>query len=203
MPAELKRLQDIANKEFDEALEKVIKQGRRYTATLESQAAFRKKYDDKISSLQSEMFRYGEQSPRYNEAQKEINETYDHISKFEGSSRNELKRVIEDEKVYFAQGAEEKHLLSFATGFLILDSDTLQFDRAKVAATFGVYADTAQEVALLDKLKQLAALTNEIFGKEYPGAQVAFSAFFEMENGKVILSKNIKKETLSEYAKNM
>ena len=203
LPAELKRLQDIANKEFDEALEKVIKQGRRYTATLESQAAFRKKYDDKISSLQSEMFRYGEQSPRYNEAQKEINETYDHISKFEGSSRNELKRVIEDEKVYFAQGAEEKHLLSFATGFLILDSDTLQFDRAKVAATFGVYADTAQEVALLDKLKQLAALTNEIFGKEYPGAQVAFSAFFVMENGKVILSKNIKKETLSEYAKNM
>lgn len=203
LPAELKRLQDIANKEFDEALEKVIKQGRRYTATLESQAAFRKKYDDKISSLQSEMFRYGEQSPRYNEAQKEINETYDHISKFEGSSRNELKRVIEDEKVYFAQGAEEKHLLSFATGFLILDSNTLQFDRAKVAATFGVYADTAQEVALLDKLKQLAALTNEIFGKKYPGAQVAFSAFFEMENGKIILSQNIKKETLSEYAKNM
>jgi hypothetical protein len=203
LPAELKRLQDIANKEFDEALEKVIKQGKRYTATLESQAAFRKKYDGKISSLQSEMLRYGEQSPRYNEAQKEINETCDHISKFEGSSRNELKRVIEDEKVYFAQEAEEKHLLSFATGFLILDSDTLQFDRAKVAATFGVYADTAQEVALLDKLKQLAALTNEIFGKEYPGAQVAFSAFFEMENGKVILSKNIKKETLSEYAKNM
>ena len=89
LPAELKRLQDIANKEFDEALEKVIKQGRRYTATLESQAAFRKKYDDKISSLQSEMFRYGEQSPRYNEAQKEINETYDHILKSATNSHSD------------------------------------------------------------------------------------------------------------------
>ena len=203
LPAELKRLQDIANKEFDEALEKVIKQGKHYTATLESQAVFRKKYDDKISGLQSEMLRCGEQSHRYSEAQLEINETYGHISKFEGSSRNELKRVIEDEKSYFTQDAEEKHLLSFATGFLVFDGDTLQFDRAKVAATFGVYAETAQEVALLDKLKQLAALTNEIFGKKFPGAQVAFSAFFEMENGKIILSQNIKKETLSEYAKNM
>ena len=131
----------------------------------------------------------------------------DNLSKFldkekirrEKAGRSNLKKAAEA----YRQEAEEKHLLSFATGFLILDSDTLQFDRAKVAATFGVYADTAQEVALLDKLKQLAALTNEIFGKEYPGAQVAFSAFFEMENGKVILSKNIKKETLSEYAKNM
>ncbi len=202
LPAELRRLQDIANKEFDEALEKVIKQGRRYTATLESQAAFRKKYDDTVSSLQSEMRRFP-QGVRYEEAKEKLNDTYGFISRFEESSRNELKRVIEDEKRYFSEGAEEKHLLSFATGFLVFNGNTLQFDQAKVAATFSVYAETAQEIALFDKLKQLAALTNEIFGKKYPGAQVAFSAFFEMENGKIILSQNIKKETLSEYAKNM
>ena len=202
LPAELRRLQESADKEFDKALEKVITQGEHYTATLKSQATARKKYDDTVSSLQSEMRRFP-QGVRYEEAKGKLNDTYGFISRFEESSRNELKRVIEDEKRYFSEGAEEKHLLSFATGFLVFNGNTLQFDQAKVAATFSVYAETAQEIALLDKLKQLAALTNEIFGKKYPGAQVAFSAFFEMENGKVILSKNIKKETLSEYAKNM
>ena len=42
MPAELKRLQDEANKEFDEVLLKVIKQGRRVSATKKAQAAARK-----------------------------------------------------------------------------------------------------------------------------------------------------------------
>lgn len=202
LPAELRRLQESADKEFDKALEKVITQGEHYTATLKSQATARKKYDDTVSSLQSEMRRFP-QGVRYEEAKEKLNDTYGFISRFEESSRNELKRVIEDEKRYFSEGAEEKHLLSFATGFLVFNGNTLQFDQAKVAATFSVYAETAQEIALLDKLKQLAALTNEIFGKKYPGAQVAFSAFFEMENGKIILSQNIKKETLSEYAKNM
>ena len=202
LPAELRRLQESADKEFDKALEKVITQGEHYTATLKSQATARKKYDDTVSSLQSEMRRFP-QGVRYEEAKGKLNDTYGFISRFEESSRNELKRVIEDEKRYFSEGAEEKHLLSFATGFLVFNGNTLQFDQAKVAATFSVYAETAQEIALLDKLKQLAALTNEIFGKKYPGAQVAFSAFFEMENGKIILSQNIKKETLSEYAKNM
>lgn len=202
LPAELRRLQESADKEFDKALEKVITQGEHYTATLKSQATARKKYDDTVSSLQSEMRRFP-QGVRYEEAKGKLNDTYGFISRFEESSRNELKRVIEDEKRYFSEGAEEKHLLSFATGFLVFNGNTLQFDQAKVAATFSVYAETAQEIALLDKLKQHAALTNEIFGKKFPGAQVAFSAFFGMENGKVILSPNIKKETLSEYAKNM
>ena len=202
LPAELRRLQESADKEFGKALEKVIKQGEHYTAVLKDQAIARKKYDDKISSLQSEMQKY-KQGVRYEEARIKLKDTYGFVDRFEENSRNELKRVIEDEKRYFSEDAEEKHLLSFATGFLVFDGDTLQFDRAKVAATFGVYAETAQEVALLDKLKQHAALTNEIFGKKFPGAQVAFSAFFGMENGKVILSPNIKKETLSEYANNM
>ena len=202
LPAELRRLQDIANKEFDEALEKVIKQGRRYTATLESQAAFRKKYDDTVSSLQSEMRRFP-QGVRYKEAKGKLKDTYDLISRFEESSRNELKRVIEDEKRYFSEGAEEKHLLSFATGFLVFNGDTLQFDQAKVAATFSVYAETAQEIALLDKLKQLAALTNEIYGNAYPGAIAAFCTFFIADQGKVVLKSDIKKEDLVKYAKNM
>lgn len=201
LPAELRRLQESADKEFDKALEKVITQGEHYTATLESQAAFRKKYDDTVSSLQSEMQRFP-QGVRYEEAKGKLKDTYDFISRFEESSRNELKRVIEDEKRYFSEGAEEKHLLSFATGFLVFNGNTLQFDQAKVAATFSVYAETAQEIALLDKLKQLAALTNEIYGNAYPGAIAAFCTFFIADQGKVVLKSDIKKEDLVKYAKN-
>ncbi len=202
LPAELRRLQESADKEFDKALEKVITQGEHYTATLKSQATARKKYDDTVSSLQSEMRRFP-QGVRYEEAKGKLNDTYGFISRFEESSRNELKRVIEDEKRYFSEGAEEKHLLSFATGFLVFNGDTLQFDQAKVAATFSVYAETAQEVALLDKLKQLAALTNEIYGNAYPGANAAFYTFFTADQGKVVLKSDIKKDALVKYASNL
>ena len=202
LPAELRRLQESADKEFDKALEKVIIQGEHYTATLKSQATARKKYDDTVSSLQSEMRRFP-QGVRYEEAKEKLNDTYGFISRFEESSRNELKRVIEDEKRYFSEGAEEKHLLSFAAGFLVFNGDTLQFDQAKVAATFSVYAETAQEVALLDKLKQLAALTNEIYGNAYPGAIAAFCTFFIADQGKVVLKSDIKKDALVKYASNL
>lgn len=202
LPAELRRLQESADKEFEKALEKVITQGEHYTATLKSQATARKKYDDTVSSLQSEMRRFP-QGVRYEEAKEKLNDTYGFISRFEESSRNELKRVIEDEKRYFSEGAEEKHLLSFAAGFLVFNGDTLQFDQAKVAATFSVYAETAQEIALFDKLKQLAALTNEIYGNAYPGAIAAFCTFFIADQGKVVLKSDIKKEDLVKYAKNM
>ena len=202
LPAELRRLQESADKEFDKALEKVITQGEHYTAALKSQATARKKYDDTVSSLQSEMRRFP-QGVRYEEAKEKLNDTYGFISRFEESSRNELKRVIEDEKRYFSEGAEEKHLLSFATGFLVFNGNTLQFDQAKVAATFSVYAETAQEIALLDKLKQLAALTNEIYGNAYPGAIAAFCTFFIADQGKVVLKSDIKKEDLVKYANNL
>ena len=202
LPAELRRLQESADKEFEKALEKVITQGEHYTATLKSQATARKKYDDTVSSLQSEMRRFP-QGVRYEEAKEKLNDTYGFISRFEESSRNELKRVIEDEKRYFSEGAEEKHLLSFAAGFLVFNGDTLQFDQAKVAATFSVYAETAQEIALFDKLKQLAALTNEIYGNAYPGANAAFYTFFTDDQGKVVLKSDIKKDALVKYAKNM
>lgn len=202
LPAELKRYLDEAGKEFDAALLKIIKQGYRVTATKERQAEERKNYQNKINSLNLELERTRLSGSR-DEINRKIDEVYGFIRNHEVRCSREIEDITKDEQRYFGMLSEEKHNLSFASSFLFLDGDTVQIDKAKVTATLGVYASTPQEIALLDKLKQLAALTNEIYGNEYPGALAGFCTFFISDKGKVVLKSDIEKESLVKYAKNM
>jgi len=202
LPAELKRLQDEANKEFDDVLLKVIKQGHRVSATKKAQVAAIENYNNKIKKLNGELERTRHMDSRA-AIQREIDSVYAFLGQTESKCTREIESIIEDEKRCFSFVAEEKYYLESVSGFLILDCDTLKIDREKVAATFAVYADTPKEVKLIEKLRQLADVTNEIYGSDYPGALSAFCTFFTTEKGKVVLKPDIQKDAIRQYAKNM
>lgn len=60
-----------------------------------------------------------------------------------------------------------------------------------------------KEERLINKLKQIAGITNEIYGTDYPGPLAAFCTFFEVKHGIVVLKSDIRKDNLIRYSKNL
>ena len=86
--------------------------------------------------------------------------------------------------------------------FLLLDGETLKFDDIKMQDKFAVYAEGKNEIKLIEKLKQLANLTNEIYGEDFYNSAFAFNIFFKQTKDGVKINPDIEKKRIIEYSKN-
>ena len=119
-------------------------------------------------------------------------------------------RKLEEEYENIAVTAEQNFRLrvsqcklASSRDFLILDGETLKFDDIKIQDKFAVYAEGKNEIKLIEKLKQLANLTNEIYGENFYNSDFAFNIFFKQTKDGVKINPDIKKKDITAYSKNV
>ena len=200
-PSEWKKCQTDAENEFNSIISQIIENGQRVKAF---EAAYKKglaDYEKEIASLQTKRgyARYEEEIRQINY---KIEIKYNSVSRMESNYQSNRRELIEDEKRYFDNMIEEKPVLGMAIDFVKIEGGALVYDKEKVEKHFAVYAKTEKEVELLNNVKQLAILMNKVYGSSFPGTQVAFYQFFRFNDGKIIISPEIKNETLNKYIKN-
>lgn len=199
-PSEWKRYQSEAEHVLDAALLEIIEQGERMKAFETEYNGYLSEYQNKIREIEQKLER------GYNvELNQKKTALYTSIAKTEASRDRQRHEHIEDEKRDFENMVEAKLTLGMARGFVILDNDRLVYDKDAVEKRFAVYADTEQEIKLLDKVKQLAALINEVYGTQFFEPATAFYHFFSInkDNGRVVVKPDLEKETLVKYAKDI
>ena len=199
-PSEWKRYQSEAEHVLDAALLEIIEQGERMKAFEAEYNGYLSEYHNKIREIEQKLER------GYNvELNQKKTALYTSIAKTEASRDRQRHEHIEDEKRDFDNMVEAKLTLGMARSFVKLDNDRLVYDEEAVEKRFAVYADTEQEIKLLDKVKQLAALINEVYGTQFFEPTTAFYHFFSInkDNGRVVVKPDLEKETLVKYAKDI
>lgn len=204
-PTKHKQMYAETEKDFEKALLEVITNSPKIKGMKQSNEQATKDYESKIKECRAIL---AEDDYVGNKARKEKAQTdlalYNNLFlKVTSTGIENIKHEIECEKENFANTKVEVNRLKGQKGWFNLTDDELSFNEEVIIKASAVYADTPQEIALLDKLKQLAALTNEIYGNEYPGALAGFCTFFITDKGKVVLKSDITKDALVKYAKNM
>lgn len=200
-PAEMKRHQAEAEKAFDKALLEVIEDGDRIKNHEAEYDKARQDYEDKKRELTEQRENTFAQA-RKDEISREISSISEFVARLDTNAAVNRREIIEDEKRSFQQAAEETHNLEPIRDYIKFERGKIEFDEQKVIAKFAVYADNKKEVKLYEKVKQLADLINEVYGGQFEGV-TAFYHFFSVRNGRVIVSPEIRKDTLEKYAKNM
>ncbi|MBQ8047030.1 MAG: hypothetical protein IJ196_03800 [Prevotella sp.] len=200
-PAEMKRHQAEAENTFDKALLEVIESGDRIKNHKAEYDKARQDYEDKKRELAEQRENAFAQA-RKDEITREISSISEYVARLDINEAESRREIIEDEKRAFQQAAEEAHNLEPIRDYIKFEGGKIEFDEQKVIAKFAVYADNKKEVKLYEKVKQLAALINEVYGGQF-GVPTAFYHFFSVRDGRVIISPEIKKEILEKYAKNM
>lgn len=111
--------------------------------------------------------------------------------------KDEIKSKVEE----FSRLSIETNVLKSQKGLFKLTEAGIEFEDEVIMEMCAVYAETPQEVAFIEKLKQLADLINEVYGDNFPGPRAAFYPFFKSENGHVTTHDEITKQSIEEFAK--
>ena len=201
-PSDWKRYQADAEHYFSAALLEVIENGQRIKMFEAEYERCLADYQARINTAIDERnnTRYDADITELNHKISSLNAS---ISKMEASHSGNRKEVIEDEKRDFENMVEAKPVLGMALDYLKIENGILVYDKEKVEKHFAVYAETEQEIKLIEKVKQLSALINEVYGNQFGAIQESFYLFFSVSNGRVIINPELQKGTIQKYAKNL
>ena len=201
-PSDWNRHKSEAEHVLDAAVTELIEQGKRLKAFETEYEGYLANYQNQINAAKRELERVYN-GDRVIELNQKIDSIHSSIANTESSKNRRRREIIEDEKRDFNDMVEAKLTLGMARNFVKIENNRLDYDKEEVEKRFAIYADTEQEIALLDKVKHLAELINEVYGSQFAEPKTAFYHFFSVssDNGRVIINPEIKKETLIKYAK--
>ena len=199
-PSDWKRYQSEAEHVLDAALTELIEQGERLKAFEAEYKGYLLDYQNQINAANRELEKIYN-GDRVVELNQKINTIHLSIAKTESIRDRKRRELIEDEKRDFNDMVEAKLTLGMARNFVKIENNRLDYDKEEVEKRFAIYADTEQEIALLDKVKHLAELINEVYGGNFPGPRAAFYLFFSINDGRVTISNDITKQSIQEFAK--
>lgn len=204
-PTKYKQLYGELEQDFETALNSVIANSPYIQRLKQENAQATAKYQDKVTecekTLAEEEF-IGNRGEK-ERAKKELPLNRSLLQRVTTDGVEYINNQIESRKQAFSFVSIDKNPLKSQKEWFKMVGETIAFDDEKIMRATAIYAETPKEVALIEKLRQLAALTNEIYGKEYPGPLRAFCTFFTTDNGKVVLKPDISKGAIEEYAKNI
>lgn len=204
-PTKYTQLYQEKEKEFESALMEVINNSLPIRSQKRDNETAQAQYISKIKACEAIL---AEETTLYNKDKKEKTqrELVTHkasLLRVQSKGVESIKDNIKSKVEEFSKLSFDVNMLKNQSGWFKLTDNELCFDEETIIEACAVYAKTPQEIALLDKLKQFADLTNEIYGTNYPGALAAFYTFFEVEKGKVMLKPDIQEDAIKQYAKNM
>ena len=203
LPTKYKQLYTEKEKEFEAALLEVINNSLPIRSQKRDNETAQTLYERKIKECEAIIAQettLGNEADKY-EAQRKLMAYKSSLSRVQSTEKiqDKIKSQVEE----FSLLSFKVNLLKNQSGWFKLTDNELCFDEETIIAACAVYAETPQEVELLNELQQLADSMNEIYGANYPGALAAFCTFFEVEKGKVVLKSDIQKDAIERYAKNM
>jgi hypothetical protein len=201
MDADLMRAIDINNREkdhYDEKIKELIRDFAEIETEKERKMILAKKDSD------SDFFTIGGEKIRKYLSKEDILSL---LSEKKIRHTNRIREEYEDISVTPEQNFNlhvSHSKLAQIRGLLILSRETLEFDNAKIQEKFTVYAEGGNEIKLVEKLKRLADLINEIYGKDFYNSSFAFDIFFNYdEKSGVKIKSDVEKKRLVEYSKNI
>lgn len=204
-PTKYKQLYGELEQDFETALNSVIANSPYIQRLKQENAQATAKYQNKVTecekTLAEEEF-IGNRGEK-ERAKKELPLNKSLLQRVTTDGVEYINNQIESRKQAFSFVSIDKNPLKSQKEWFKMVGETIAFDDEEIMRATAIYAETPKEVALIEKLRQLAALTNEIYGKEYPGPLRAFCTFFTTDNGKVVLKPDISKGAIEEYAKNI
>lgn len=199
-PSDWNRHKSEAEHVLDAAVTELIEQGERLKAFETAYEGYLANYQNQINAAKRELERVYN-GDRVVELNQKIDSIHSSIAKTESNRNSRRREIIEDEKRDFNDMVEAKLTLGMARNFVKIENNRLYYDKEEVEKRFAIYADTEQEIALLDKVKHLAELINEVYGGNFPGPRAAFYLFFSNNDGRVTISNDITKQSIQEFAK--
>ena len=202
MPGEQKQYQADAEKEFKAALDEVIKESAAMSLHETEYNKALADYQARINALNAKIAK-SRLDGEIEACRHEISDINGFINRLEVNTRQNREQLAEDKKRAFDRIKGENYAMGAAVNFVKLDKGQLVYDKDAVSRAFAVYARNPKEVKLFDKVKQLADLINEVYGNQFYGPQSAFYRFFEVKDGRVVVSSEIRQESIALLSNNI